>query len=259
VSSPPRVGTWIPSRDLLITLIERKLRLLTKRSWVGFTYPIIAPVFLFTLYIFVFHQVFKTPIHDYPIYLFSGLLPWTFVAQTLPDSITSLSAEADLIRRSNFRYELLPIASVSALSFHFLVALTGFIIVLAAVGHLNPVVLPLLVIPVMCLYLLVTTISMILALIDVYNRDIRRFLGNFLTIWFFLVPIVYGQAQVKSLDFLRYVDPVNILVSEFRAILYYQSFPAVHTLFEGLIICAGLFAGSIVVYRRFDDRLPREV
>jgi lipopolysaccharide transport system permease protein len=153
----------------------------------------------------------------------------------------------------------LPIASVTALSFHFLITLVGFIIVLAALGKVDYTVLPSLVIPVITLYLLVTTLGMFLALIDVYNRDLRRLLANLLTIWFFLIPIVYLQRQAKALIPLRYIDPANILVSEFRSVLAYQDFPPVHTMVSGLLICAALFGLALYTYHRFDDRLPREV
>jgi lipopolysaccharide transport system permease protein len=259
VSTPARPATWIPSGDLFITLVERKLRLLSKRSWLGVGWPVVAPLFLFVLYLFVFHRVLKVRDADYAVYLFAGLLPWTFLAQTLPDSITSITFDAELIRRSAFRYQLLPIASVTALSFHFLITLVGFIIVLAALGKVDYTVLPSLVIPVITLYLLVTTLGMFLALIDVYNRDLRRLLANLLTIWFFLIPIVYLQRQAKALIPLRYIDPANILVSEFRSVLAYQDFPPVHTMVSGLLICAALFGLALYTYHRFDDRLPREV
>jgi ABC-type polysaccharide/polyol phosphate export permease len=243
----------------MLTLTERKIRLLAKRSWAGTVYPAVAPLFLLALYVFVFHSVFKEQIHDYPIYVFAGLLPWTFVAQTLGDAITTLTLDADLIRRTPFRYELLPIASVTAMSLYFLFDLACFVLILACLGRLAFLPLIAIVIPVVCLYLLVTTISMFLALIDIYNRDLRRFLANLLTVWFFLVPIVYTQAQNHRLSFLRYVDPVNIIITEFRNILYYRELPPNHTMFEGIIICTALMGIALLVYRRFDDRLPREV
>jgi ABC-type polysaccharide/polyol phosphate export permease len=259
MSTEARGGTWIPSRDLFLTLLERKLRLYSKRSWLGTAYPAIAPLFLFVLYIFVFHRVLKVHATDYPIYLFAGLLPWTFLAQTLPDTITSVSYDAELIRRSAFRYELLPLASVTAMSLYFLATLAGFVVVLACTGRLNVVLLPVLIVPVACLYLLVATLGMLLALLDVYNRDLRRLLGNLLTIWFFLIPIVYVQSQAKVLVPLRYIDPANILVSEFRNILAYRDLPPWHTMIEGVAISLFIFALALYTYRRFDDRLPREV
>ena len=137
--------------------------------------------------------------------------------------------------------------------------LIGFIIVLAALDHIDAVILPVLIIPVVCLYLLVATLGMLLALLDVYNRDLRRLLSNLLTIWFFLIPIVYVQNQAKGLVPLRYIDPANILVSEFRSILVYQELPPWHTMISGLAICLVIFTLALYVYRRFDDRLPREV
>jgi len=252
-------GTSVASRDLFITLIERKLRLQSKRSWTGLAWPIVAPVFLFALYVFVFHHVLRVRTLDYPVYLFAGLLPWTFLAQTLPEAITSISFDADLVRRSRFHYEFLPLATVTALSLHFVVTMIGFIVVLAAAGDLNPVVLPVLVVPVVTLYLLVATIAMFLALIDVYNRDLRRVLGNLLTIWFFLIPIVYLQRQATELTFLRYIDPANILISEFRSIFVYGGLPPIHTMLSGLAICVALFVLALYTHHRFRDRLAREV
>lgn len=254
-----RFENWARFWQVLVTLVERKILIYSKRSWFGMAWPLVSPVLLFGLYLFIFHTVLHVNVHDYAIYLFAGLLPWTFVAQTLPDAIVSLTSEADIVRRSFFFQALLPIASVVALFVYFVVTLTIFIIVLLSLGYLNPVVLPAIVIPTACLLLLVSCLGMLLALLDVYNHDLRRYLANLLTAWFFLLPIVYRPHQVKLLNPLRYLDPVNILVSEFRAILYYGTLPPAHTLASGLAICIGLFSASLLLYRRFRDRLPREL
>jgi ABC-type polysaccharide/polyol phosphate export permease len=239
--------------------MERRIRLDVKRSWLGVVFPVLSPFVLLALYVFVFHQVFKVPIPDYWIYLFSGLLPWSYLSQTLPNALTSLSFDAELIKRSAFRYELLPIATVTAAGLYFCLTTTIFVVALALLGHLDYVLLPALVVPMLCLYLLMDTLAVALSLIDVYNRDLRRLLGNLLTVWFFLIPIVYGQSQAHALSFLRYIDPANLLVSEFRSILYYRQFPAVHTFVSGAAICAGILALTLAVFHRFSDRLPREL
>ena len=73
----------VANRDLFITLVERQLRLRAKRAWFGVLWPVVAPVFLLVLYVFVFRSVFDVEIKRYPEFLFSGLLPWTFLAQSL--------------------------------------------------------------------------------------------------------------------------------------------------------------------------------
>src|SRR4030081_1896412 len=123
------------SRGLFVTLVERQLRLRAKRSLVSTMWPALAPVVLLMLYIFVFETVFHVPIRDYPVFLFSGLLPWTFVAQSLGQSVTCLSNDHELIRRAPFAHELLPMASVVSLAIYFLTTLTGFIIYLLLRGQ----------------------------------------------------------------------------------------------------------------------------
>src|SRR3712207_2750958 len=88
------------SRELFTALVQRNLRLRAKRSLMGVAWPIVAPLFLLALYAYVFNRVFTVPIDHYPEYLFAGLLPWTFLAQTRGVVTGSLTAEADLIRRA---------------------------------------------------------------------------------------------------------------------------------------------------------------
>jgi ABC-type polysaccharide/polyol phosphate export permease len=250
----------ISSSDLLLTMIERKIRLRSKRSWIGTIWPIISPVFLFGLYVFVFHSVFKVPQPRYGLYLFIGLLPWTFLAQTLGDAVLSMSNEAVLIRRSAFHHEVLPIASVVSMSLYFLISLAGLLVFQAATGQLDYTLLPVLVIPVLALYLLVGALGIALAFVDIYNRDLRQVLGNLLTVWFFLVPIVYSTHMESSkLKFLRSVDPVSMIVGQFRQVLFYGRITQPSHLGYVLAICGGFFALAIVTARRVSRRLAKDI
>jgi ABC-type polysaccharide/polyol phosphate export permease len=249
-----------PRRDLFVTLVERQVRLRAKRAWIGVLWPLLAPLLLLGLYIFVFHTVFKVPVPRYGVYLFSALLPWSLLAQSLGLAVTSISTEAEIIRRAPFPYELLPISNVATLSLYFLADLLGFVVYLALVGQLSWALAPLLVVPVVALCLFVMAVSIVLALVDVYNRDVRSLLGNLLTVWFFLVPVVYSPSMVSHrIRMLRSVDPMNMLVGQFRDILYYGhvSRPAHMVLVP--FLCATVFVVSCGVFRRLGVDLPRDV
>jgi ABC-type polysaccharide/polyol phosphate export permease/GT2 family glycosyltransferase len=250
----------VQRRALLRTLIVRQLRLRSKRTLIGIVWPLSAPVFLFGLYLFVFQGIFDSPIENYPVYLFAGLLPWTFLTQTLGSAVVSLSNEPELIRRSRFPYELIPVATVSAMSLYFLVALFGFVIYLAISGQLSFTLLPLLIVPVASLYLFVGALGVLLSLIDVYNRDLRHVLANLLTIWFFLVPIVYTQQDLGGgLQFLDSVDPANLIVGQFRGVLYFGHIARPHQMIEMFLLCLATWLVCLEIFRRHDPRLPKEV
>lgn len=248
------------SRELLRSLVERELRLSAKRAWIGVVWPFVAPLFLLGLYVFVFQHVFRTPVPHYALFLFAGLLPWSFLVLSLGSAVTRLSSEAELIRRSRFPYELIPIAAVASSGIYFLISLAGFSVYLAVAGYLRLVLVPVLILPIVSLLLLVMSLAMLLALIDVYNRDLRAVLGNLLTLWFFLVPIVYRQAMVgRKLGVLRSIDPMNITIGQFRDILLFGHISHPGHLALMLVICTSLFVASLAVFRRFAGDLPKNV
>jgi ABC-type polysaccharide/polyol phosphate export permease/GT2 family glycosyltransferase len=250
----------VANRRLLWILVVRQLKLRSKRSLVGIVWPFSAPVFLLGLYVFVFQGIFDVPVSRYPEFLFAGLLPWTFLTQTLGSAVMSISLEPELIRRSRFPYELLPMATVTVMSLYFLVTLVGFVAYLAIVGQLSFAVLPILVVPVLSVYLFVGALGVLLALIDVYNRDLRMVLANLLTVWFFLVPIVYRQEDLGSgLRFLQSVDPANLIVGQFRDVLYYGHISHLGHMFVMLALCLATWLVCLEIFRRHDSRLPKEV
>ena len=248
------------SWELFCALGERQLRVRVKRTWMGVVWPIVAPGFLLFLYVFVFQSVFRVPIAHYSWYLFAALLPWTFLAQTLGVGLTSLATEPELIRRAPFPYELVPLSNVAVMAVYFLITLTMFVAYLAAVHHIVWSVFPAIVLPVVALLLVVSAITLLLALLDVYNRDLRQLLNNLLTIWFFLVPIVYRPAMAPSrLWVLRSIDPMNLIISQFRDVLYFGKLSHPDHMALMLVVSVCTFLASWVAFRRLAINLAKDV
>jgi ABC-type polysaccharide/polyol phosphate export permease len=257
-------STVAPTRarpvELLVTLVERQLRVRAKRAVFGVVWPLVVPLFLLALYTLVFQRVFDVPVRRYPVYLYAGLLPWSFLTQSLGQALTSISAEAELVRRVRFPYEMLPAATVLSMACYFVAGLGGFVAWLGATGSLRWSLLPVLALPVASLLLLVLALAMVVALVDVYNRDLRQVLGNLFTVWFFLVPIVYRQEMAPSwLHWLRRADPMNLIVGQFRGVLVFGHIARPDHTVLMVLVCASLFAVCLAVFRRFAPELPKDV
>lgn len=247
-------------REIGLVLIERQLRLRTKRSLLGILWPVVSPGLLLLLYVFVFRRVFNVPIDRYPEFLLCGLLPWAFLVQSLPRAIASLSGEPELIRRARMPYAIIPIATVIANAAYLAITLSVFIIYLAIVGQLTLATLPAVVLPFIAVLLLVMSLGMLVALIDVYNQDLQLVLGNLLTVWFFLIPIVYRPRMApEGLWFLRSIDPMNLIVGQFRDILYFGSISRPGHMVLMLVVCLVLFLGSLAIFGRFSGQLAKDV
>ena len=144
----------------------------------------------------------------YALFLFCGLLPWTWFASSLNESASSLVAGGNLIKKVLFPAEVLPIVSVLANMVHFLLGLPilgGFLLYYAYVGPgavptgprsiphvaLHPAELVWLPVVIAVQLVLTTGLALMLSALTAHFRDIRDILSNLLTFWFFATPIIY--------------------------------------------------------------------
>jgi lipopolysaccharide transport system permease protein len=253
-------GLTTQRRDLFTVLVRRQLWLRRKRSWLGQIWPVLSPFLLMALYVFVFKRVFRVPVARYPDYLLCGLLPWAFLTTTVTRASASVSGEVDMLRKAPFPPELLPLSNVVAYSIDFVITLAIFVAALAVRGELPLATLPLLVVPVVAVTLVCMALSMLVALVDVYSHDLRRIMGNLLTVWFFLVPIVYRPHMAPgSIAAIRSVDPMNLVVTQMRDVLYRGR--VLHAVELGVMVAlaAALFVGALAVFRRFSTDLAKDV
>ena len=245
---------------LLIALVERQLFLRRRRSLLGIVWPVCGPIMLAGLYTFVFNSVFTVPVRHYPIYLFAGLLPWTVLLMSVTSSLSSISSEAALVRRAPFPYQLLPISTVFVNVLPFAILLVAFTVYDAITWNVSLILLPMLLLPTCALILFTSSLAMVLAAFDVYNHTLRFVLGNLLTVWFFFVPIVYRPEQAGSIStVLRSVDPMNMIIGQFRDVLYFGhlSRPS-HTVLM-VIVCGMSFVIANMIFQRIAPEIPKEL
>src|SRR3954468_8416524 len=191
-------------RGLIQSLVARELKARYRGSVLGFFWSFINPLLLLLVYSFVFSYVMvgsQDPrIVPYPLFLFCGLLPWTWFASSLNESAGVLISGGNLIKKVLFPAEVLPIVTALANLVHFLFGLP--ILVLFLVYYRAPITFAELVwFPVIVLVQLILTIGLglLVSALTVHFRDIRDILANLLQLWFFATPIIYPWQHAPDL------------------------------------------------------------
>jgi lipopolysaccharide transport system permease protein len=219
-----RVGRY---RGLIQSLVARELKARYRGSVLGFFWSFFNPLLLLLVYTFVFNKVLqaRSPHADpYALFLFCGLLPWTWFATSLTESSGVLISGGNLIKKVLFPAEVLPIVSVLANMVHFLLGLP----ILAAflVYYQKPLqVAELVWFPAVLLVQLVLTLglALILSALTVHFRDIRDILSNLLTVWFFVTPIIYPwQEAPDSIKRFLNLNPFMHLAVSYQEILFFD-------------------------------------
>ena len=183
-------------RGLIQSLVARELKARYRGSVLGFFWSFINPLLLLLVYSFVFAYVMPAAqderVRPFALFMFCGILPWTWFSSSLIESSGALISGGNLIKKVLFPAEILPIVTVLSNMIHFffgLAVLAGFVI-----WYQRPVsVGELALFPVVVLVQLILTLgfALLLAALTVHFRDLRDILSNLLTLWFFATPIIY--------------------------------------------------------------------
>ena len=244
-------------RGLIQTLVTRELKARYRGSVLGFFWSFINPLLLLLVYTFVFSVVlpgFRGDLEPYALFLFCGLLPWTWFSSALLEASNSLIANGNLIKKVLFPAEILPVVAVLSNMFHFFFALP--ILALFLVFYARPLQIAELVwFPAVVLVQLIVTLGLafLLSALTVHFRDLRDILGNLLTLWFFATPILYPMSMLPERGkFFMDLNPFAHLSISYQEILFYEG-PFGH--WKWLLALAGASVGLFLLGYALFDRL----
>jgi ABC-type polysaccharide/polyol phosphate export permease len=253
-------------RALVASLVARDLKARYRGSALGFLWSFVNPLLLLLVYTFVFTVVIQRPLTGalapFALFMFCGILPWTWFQSSLLESSNVLIAGGNLIRKVLFPAEVLPIVSVLAGMVHFFF---GLPILAAFFLYYGRPVLPvdLLWLPVIVLVQLVLTLglALLVSALTVHFRDLRDLLANLLTLWFFATPIIYPLAEAPEVvrPYLA-LNPFTHLAVAYQEVLFlpgpFRQWPQLLTLGAASTV---MLAVGYFVFDRLRDTLAEEV
>ena len=109
ISKIKEIFKW---RELLFALAMKDLKIKYHQAAGGFAWMLITPLVQTGIFIFIFSSLFKVSIANYPLFLLSGLFPWSYLSNSLHDAANSILNNANLIKKTYFPREILPISNV---------------------------------------------------------------------------------------------------------------------------------------------------
>src|SRR5436309_7841755 len=125
----------VERRSLLFQLVRRDFEQRFIGSAVGWIWGLIHPLVLLLSWTFVFQYCMGTKppkgVSSYPLFLFTGMLPWLLFSETLQRSAPSLLDQANLITKTVFPAEIVPVSVFLSTLMSHLLALT---LVIATLG-----------------------------------------------------------------------------------------------------------------------------
>lgn len=250
---------------LLRELVRRDLQSRYRGSLLGFLWAFVHPLWQLALYSVVFSVILKVPLTgertaSFPVFLFSGLLPWMGFSESLQRAATTIVEHSGLVRKLRFPSELLVVSAVISALVHQFVALGIFVVWQAVAGEPAWARAPWLVFGLAAQVCLSLGLGWAASALHVFFRDVSQALGIALQAWFYLTPIVYPANLVPaSLRPWLIFNPLATAVQAFRTVLLGSPPPtASAALVLSGIALASLFLGW-ALFRRLRPAFADEL
>ncbi|MDF3886550.1 ABC transporter permease [Cupriavidus basilensis] len=228
------ITTLLSQRSLIWQLSKREVVGRYRGSFMGVAWSFFNPLFLLTIYTFVFSFVFKArwghatveSRSDFAIILFVGMIVHGIFAESIGRAPGLIVSNANYVKRVIFPLEIIPVSALLSSVFH---ACISLLVLLVAEGLLRQFVpWTALLLPLILLPLLFATlgISWFMASVGVYVRDLGQITGILITVLLFLSPVFYPISSLpERFRGWLYVNPLTFVIEEARKVLIFGQMP----------------------------------
>ena len=222
------------NRQLIVQMTKREVVGRYKGSVMGLAWSFFNPVFMLTVYTFVFSVIFKSrwgPVGEesktqFAVVLFVGMIVHGLFAEVLNRAPSLILSNVNYVKKVVFPLEILPVIAIGAALFHTTISLCVLLTAFAIFnGYMNWTVVftPLILLP---LVILTTGLAWMLASLGVFLRDVGQTIGIVTTVLMFLAPVFYPVSALPE-EFRPWLmaNPLTFIIEQAREVLIWGRMP----------------------------------
>lgn len=216
---------------LLRQLIARDIEAKHKGTFGGILWLVAQPLLMLAIYTLVFGLIFQPrwkgveSIWDYALILFLGKIPYIYVLESIGRAPSIIVSHSSYAKRMQFPLELLVYMSQATALVGVLLSMCVWLVFYLLIHQSLPGPRALLV-PVVYVPLLLSSagVSLLLASLGTYFRDVGQVVQPILFSMMFLSPVFYPIAQSPGLmrPWLE-INPMSQAIEQSRNLLYFSA------------------------------------
>lgn len=255
----PRARELRRALALALHLARREAAAAHRWTLLGWTWPLARQLAQLAVLVFAFSAVFDLGIENFPVFVFAGLVGWSWFSSGLTASTWSVLRSPHLVLQPTFPTAVLPLVAVTIPLIDVLVALPvlGAMLIWSGSLHWTLVLLPLLL---AVQFWLMLGLAWLLGGLSVFFRDVPSLVGVVVGTLFYLTPVFYPAARVPEryrwvMDF----NPMAVLLEAYRDVLLEGRLPDYGPVLWVLLAGLALSAVGYTVFRRLAPGIAEEL
>ena len=219
MTAPAHLSSGRMQLGLLWALSVKNFQVRYKRATLGVLWAVVQPsfqaAFLSVIFLRVFHYGDRVP--HYPLFVLSGILPWSFFAQSVIAATTAVVDNAALVKKVALPLSVFPVSAAGGTSIAFSASLSVLVVATVFFGSFGANVV--LLVPALAIELLVIIgVALIAGSFHVAFRDVRYLVESMMVVGVYASPILYDLAKVpdRYRPFVR-LNPITGVLTLTRA------------------------------------------
>lgn len=242
------ISELVKYRELFLSLTLREIRIRYKQSILGVLWALFMPLSMMLIFTFVFTRAVK--LSDvvsidmpYPIFAYIGLLPWTYFASSLTQSVNALVANRQLVTKIYCPREMFVFSVVGSAFFDFLIA---GVVLLGLIGYFHwftdwtfHLHWSILFVPVIVLVQTLFTLAcgLLLAMANLFFRDVRFIATVAIQLWMFVTNVIYPlESGDRLVNFVINANPMTPIISGYRDCIVGGTLPSPHLFVPATVV-----------------------
>lgn len=256
-----KISAITSQKDLIHSFVSRDLKARYRGSILGFLWSFIDPLSNALVLWFVFTYIFARGIANFPLFLITGIVMWTFLSGSISQSARCIIDNGGILKKIRLTREIFPVSTVISNFIHFLFAFVILlIIVVITQPPFNPIAWLFLPLILFLFALFAIGLSLLVAAGSVYFRDLPPLVESFLKIWYFATPIFYALDRVpERFRFMYMLNPAASAITTFRQAIMEGHIPSLKLLLSLFIIAVISLIIGLGIFSRLEKGFADEV
>ena len=250
----------IKYRDLIWNLTITDLKIKYQSSALGFVWSLLNPLLMMLVLYAVFINVFRFTQENFALYLLVGIIAWRFLANGTTMAMGSIVGRPGLVTKIYIPRQVLVLSSTLSC---FISSILEFCVLIPLLFIFGIKITPyILFFPIahVIFFFIVYGISLMLAALYVYYRDLNQIWDVIIQLGFFVSPICYPLSTIPAKYLSLYLlNPITVLMEMYRNFLIYGIAPAPVNIIYLIIVASILVIVGMAVFKRLERRFAEEI
>lgn len=240
--------------DMILQLIRRDIVARYKRSVLGIFWTMLQPLGMMIVMTVVFSQLFHQ-VEGYAAYLLSGIVAWTFFAQTTTATLHQVASGELLSRKIYVPHTAFAIASIGTGTVNLVISIIPLVLITMLTGKEITWAVLFTPISVIIITAFALGFALILSTFAVQFPDVKEMYQIILQAWMYFTPIIYPETVLPEAYrfWILHLNPMYYMITLFRDPVYYGSLPSMEIIVMSVVIAVVTLVAGWIYYSKQSD------